>query len=418
MRGVLHNAPHMIIHVAKYEHNGLTNHILGDVQDLYAWYSGFLGDIDEEHSDEIHKTVANIIDGKSTELDKVDAIYNWVQQNIKYIAIEDGLGGFRPRLPTTVFARRYGDCKDMSTLIYKMLKLANIPSNLTWIGTKSIPYTHTEVPTPMADNHMVCTYINNNNYYFLDATDQYNVLGIPTAHIQGREALVSKDVNDFELVNVPVVPSQMNYISDSVYCQISNGVVLGVGKSVFAGYKKIPVTNNLQNLEGKEKRAFLDLLLNKGNNKFSLHSVKTRNLGEKNKELVIDYDFKIEDYVLLSSDEIFINPHLSRDSENELIDKNTTTEDIYYPYKSLKSLQYLIEIPEGYEVSHLPDDVDYSGDQFGFGICYKINEGKIEVTQTFQINTLKLKNDRFDEWNGMMKKMFAAYKESVVLGKI
>jgi hypothetical protein len=47
-------------------------------------------------------------------------------------------------------------------------------------------------------------------YYFLDATDQYNILGMPTSHIQGREALVHKGTSNFELIDVPVVPSDQN----------------------------------------------------------------------------------------------------------------------------------------------------------------------------------------------------------------
>jgi len=416
--GVLHTAPHLIIHVDSYEYNGIKHNILGDVKDLHAWYQNFLDGINEGDSEDMKKMVENIIQGKATEKEKVEAIYEWVQQNIKYIAIEDGLGGFRPRPSHTVFTRRYGDCKDMSILIHNMLKLANIPSNLAWIGTTAIPYSHKEVPTPMADNHMICTYVNNNQYYFLDATDQYNILGIPTSHIQGREALIHKGINDFELVDVPVVPSERNLIIDSVFLKIDDNEVIGSGQAIFSGYNRIPVTNNLENLQEDDKKAFLNLLLNKGNNKFALTSVKTENVYEKNLDLHINYNFTIEDYLLRTSDEIFINPHLDKELEDEMIDMSSTQSDIYYPYKRLSSKVFCIEIPDNFKVTFLPQDAQYDDGDFGFSISYKVKENKILINQKIRINTLQLKTSQFDSWNRMIKGLFSAYKESVVLGNI
>lgn len=416
--GVLHNAPHLIIHVDSYEHNGETNHILGDVKDLHSWYVNFLSGIDDEDNEDMKLMVNNIIEGKSTEIEKVEAIYDWVQQNVKYIAIEDGLGGFKPRGSNTVFTRRYGDCKDMSNLLHNMLNLADIPSNLAWIGTTAIPYTHSEVPTPMADNHMICTYRNNNRYYFLDATDQYNILGVPTSHIQGREALINKGFNDYELVNVPVVLAGKNLVMDSVSITIEKDKVVGSGQAVFSGYNKIPVANNLENLNEDDNKLFLNQLLKKGNNKFKLNAVETKNVSTKNADLIINYDFSVDDYIIRSANEIFINPHLSKELEHGLIDLTIPQKDIHYSYKRMTSNTICLRIPENFKISFLPEDSQYNGGDFGFSIKYKISDDRIIVHQKVEINTLQLQTDQFDSWNKMIKGLFSAYKESIVLGEI
>ena len=415
--GVLHTAPHLIIHVDSYEYKGVRHTILGDVHDLHAWYQNFLVGIEDEESAEMKLMVNNIIEGKATELEKVEAIYNWVQQNIKYIAIEDGLGGFKPRASNVVFSRRYGDCKDMSNLLHNMLGMANIPSNLTWIGTMAIPYSHREVPTPMADNHMICTYETNEQYYFLDATDQYNRLGIPTSHIQGREALINKGANEFELVDVPVVSSEKNLTMDSLYFVINEGVILGSGRTMYSGYKKSPIANNLENLDEDDKKSFLNLILKKGNNKFFLNSVTTCNVIDKNKDLLIDYDFTIEDYAISSDDEIFVNPHFSKLLDGEFIDIGLTKEPIHFDYKSETLNVYGIEIPQGYEVSFLPENVQSEQDEYGFSIEYAVIDNQILINQKIKINTLQLKTNQFESWNKMVKEVFTASKESIVLAK-
>jgi transglutaminase-like putative cysteine protease len=412
--GVLHTAPHLIIHVDSYEYNGEKHNVLGDVADLHAWYQKFLEGIDADNNANLETMVQNIVEGKSTELEKVEAIYYWVQQNIKYIAIEDGLGGFRPRGANTVYSRRYGDCKDMSNLLHNMLNIAEIPSNLAWIGTKSIPYSHSEVPTPMADNHMICTYLDGDQYYFLDATDQYNILGMPTTHIQGREALVHKGISDFELVNVPVVASEKNQVVDSVFLSIEDQGLAGVGRIRYTGYNRIPITNNLENLDEKDKKIFLNAILNKGNNKFQLSAMETKHLAEKEQDLEISYKFSLDDYMLKAANEIYLNPHLNKELEYGIIDLVNTKSDIHYPYKNITFNVFSIDIPEQYAVSYLPENRSFDNDSFGFDINYRIEQDKVIMEQRININTIQLNTSEFDSWNKMIKGLFAAYKESIV----
>jgi hypothetical protein len=240
---------------------------------------------------------------------------------------------------------------------------------------------------------------------------------MPTTHIQGREALIHKGTNDFELVSVPVVSSKLNRKVDSVNISIEQNQLLGNGKIIYSGYNRIPITVNLENLHGKEKKVFLNNILNKGNNKFLLTNVQTKYLSEKNEDLEVEYTFTLDDYVLNVSDEIYVNPHLEKELEAGLIDLKSTREDIHYPYKNISSNVVSIEIPEGYSVSYLPNDRHYNDNDFGFDIKYKLDQRKVIMKQDIDINTIILQTSQFDSWNQMVKQLFAAYKESIVLQK-
>ena len=160
------------------------------------------------------------------------------------------------------------------------------------------------------------------------------------------------------------------------------------------------------------------MLLKKGNNKFKLNSVETKNISEKDTDLTMDYNFSIDDYVIKSEDEIFINPHLSKELEDGLIDITITQKDIHHSYKRLVSNIFCISIPENFEVSFLPENAEYDGGDFSFNISYKVEHNKIIVHQKVEINTLQLKTEQFASWNRMIKGLFSAYKESIVLDRI
>ena len=416
---ILHTAPHLIVYVDSYMFNGVKKPVLSGVGDLHNWYQHFVHEADstEQDSKGMDSLVSRLVSGKQDELQKVDAVYKWVQQNIKYIAIEDGLGGFMPRNATKVFARRYGDCKDMSNLLHRMLQVAGIPSHRTWIGTNAIPYTHEEVPTPMADNHMICTYKNDGHYYFLDATDPYNKLGMPSFHIQGKEALVNGGKDKYELVQVPVVPFDRNKTEDSVTVRLDNGLINGKGFAIYSGYARIPVTDNLLNMDEKDQQDFLTSMLGKGNNKFFIQNVDTKNKLNSGQNLEIDYDFKIENYILKTDKDLIFNPHLSKTLANSLVDTTANKDDIHYPYKNLTRNVVSVDIPDGYKIQYIPKNQSYKKDNFGFDLQYNNLGNRIQLTQDVYINALKLSKDQFGDWNAMVKELLKAYKESVVFTK-
>src|SRR5690606_41037728 len=96
--------------------------------------------------------------------------------------------GFIPREADKVFERKFGDCKDMTSIITEMAKYVNVPNvNFTWIGTRELPYTYQQLPTPAVDNHMIATYIKDGKKIYLDATDANVPFGMPSGFIQGKE---------------------------------------------------------------------------------------------------------------------------------------------------------------------------------------------------------------------------------------
>src|SRR5690606_10059817 len=166
--------PHIIPVITGYQSNGKKTELANNVADLYKWYYSLVKDINQDKPDEeLIKVVESLTADKPNDFEKVKAIYYWVQNNIKYIAFEYALGGFIPREANEVFKKKYGDCKDNSSILHEMFEIAGIRGNLTWIGTRSIPYTYDEVPTPLVDNHMILSYANNDEIYFLDATGRH-----------------------------------------------------------------------------------------------------------------------------------------------------------------------------------------------------------------------------------------------------
>ena len=409
--------PHIVPIINSYKVKKETKKVLGKVSDLYNWYYSLVENVNTEPADQdLIKIVNTITKDKKNDLEKVKEIYYWAQKNIKYIAFEYALGGFIPRESNEVFRKKYGDCKDNSSILYKMLEIAGVKGNLTWIGTRSIPYTYKEVPTPVVDNHMILSYENNGKTYYLDATGRYIKFGLPTSFIQGKEALVSYG-KEFKIKKVPVVEAKENAFIDSTTVNIADDALVGNSNTSISGYPKINYFNNLENINSESKlKGFYNTRFQKGNNKFLINKFNEINKYNYDKNFNINYDFQIKNYFKKLGDEIYINLNLNKTISDFKTDKKREN-SIEYDYKRYYSYVTKLIVPEGYKVDYLPESVSISNNFMACKINYELKGNQVFYNQNITLNFLILTKQEQKEVNKLIKKIERSYKEIIVLKK-
>ena len=409
--------PHIIPIITSYKENNETKKLLDGVGGLYSWYYSLVENINKEDTDpELEALVAELTKGKASDLEKVKALYYWTQKNIKYIAFEYALGGFIPREANDVFQKKYGDCKDNSSILYKMLEIAGLEGNLTWIGTRKIPYTYEEVPTPAVDNHMILSYEYNNKTYYLDATGRYIQIDYPSSFIQGKEALIANG-KSYKIKKIPVVAANLNTITDSTYLKISGRDIIGSSQTKLSGYLK----NNLfYNLENTRKEAAVKELYNKrfskGSNKFLITSFTEENKFSYEEDFLVRYNFTIQDYVQNIGSEIFINPHINNNIAG-IKTKKDRKYAIEFDYKKQYSYTNTIEIPEGYTVSYIPTSVSLGTELLSVNLSYSKVNNTLVCQQDVVFNFINLSVVAQQKVNAIIEQTEKAFKEIIVLQK-
>lgn len=80
-------------------------------------------------SDTMRELVEEIRREADSPLERIRRVYNYVAREIRYVAWEFGIHGYQPYNATTIFARRFGDCKDKSILMSTLLAELGIESH-------------------------------------------------------------------------------------------------------------------------------------------------------------------------------------------------------------------------------------------------------------------------------------------------
>ena len=118
----------------------------------------------------LQAVVANIRNAGGTPAEQALRALQFVQEQIRYVSISIGPGGFRPSSPEQVLERRFGDCKDKSLLLTTLLRQLGMDAQPALVNTRRGRVLDSNLPTPYAFNHAIVRMRLGNDTYWLDGT--------------------------------------------------------------------------------------------------------------------------------------------------------------------------------------------------------------------------------------------------------
>lgn len=410
--------PHLALYVKSYETRGGRREVLPNLDALYRWYWTFVKDLNKDPGGELPGIVEKLKKESKSEQDLVRRIFYWVQDNIQYVAFEDGMRGLIPHSGAYTCEKKYGDCKDMANMIVNMLQIAGITAYPTWIGTRDLPYAYSHWPTPIVDNHMIATYISpSGEYVFIDGTSKYTPLGLPSSMIQGKEALIALNPDKYEVRVVPEVPAAKNVMTDSMFIRLEGTAVLGGGNVRLTGYPKVFGDADLDEPDKETLKKEVTALVSKGNNKFNLLDYSIRNQLDRESQTRVAYTFSIPDYVQKAGTDLFVNLNLNKDFYSVFMSRATRPFPKESDYRYTETHHTVLEIPEGFTIDELPPNSSYAGSFISHELAYRQADNKIFLSRTLVVDYLLLDPSDFDAWNNDIRKLSDCYKESLMLRK-
>ncbi|HEY8165819.1 MAG TPA: DUF3857 domain-containing protein [Gemmatimonadaceae bacterium] len=186
--------------------------------------------------------ITTVLAGARSLDDSIRALHKWVAQDIRYVAITLGSGGYVPRSADSVVRTGFGDCKDKSMLFLAALRK---------IGVKGYPVLlninggeQKESPALGQFNHMIAAVERGNAYQFADLTaETYPVGKLPRSE-EGNLAVLVKE-QDAEEITLPESP--LGKMTTTVLGQLStDGVFTGTLEQAVSGELEMSLRSLLQ----------------------------------------------------------------------------------------------------------------------------------------------------------------------------
>lgn len=402
--------PYIMVHSKTATIGDKTFTYFNTLSDQYNWYKNLVSSINND-SVIVKNQTQNIVSGLTDDMDKVKKIFQWIQDNIRYIAFEDGIAGFKPDNAQEVLRKKYGDCKGMANLMVEMLRSIGLDARKCWIGTRHIAHDYS-TPSLSSDNHMICAWIKPDEIVYLDATEKYIGFGEIGERIQGRPTMIENG-DLFMIKNIPDRSFTQNTSTEKRSLKIVGQDLSGRVKQVWKGENKEFMLHGFHNINIDKQELALKSFLSEQNKNIEITNLNIVNITDYNKDLEIEYDFVWRNAISTFGDVSYIEPDNRRFLENFKFDLTKRKLPYLFDFKDHVLMESEIELPQGKLLNTLPEKLSIDKKGYSFTASYHINEGKLIYKNEIIIKDTRLNLADLSQWNKDIDALSAFYNEQI-----
>ncbi len=344
-------------------------------REIGTWYNG-LTEHRRDATPEIRQRALELTAGKASAFDKMLALANFVQQDIRYVAVELGIGGYQPHSAADVFTHRYGDCKDKVTLLSSMLKEIGIESHYVIINTVRGSVTD-GTPPNLGFNHAilaielpatpeayllpaVITHKKLGRLMFFDPTQILVPFGQLPGYLQANYGmLVTSDGG--ELVQLPQSRVDANGVKRTAQLAIDeNGTLKGDVVEVWSGDGAVTRRYLLRAArQDVDQIKPVETMLSHSLATFEITKAAVGNAKLTDRPLEWHYTLEAERYAKNAGDLLLVRPRVMGNESSGLLEtKKPRVHPIEFAAPERNTDLFEITLPPGYVVDELPPPVN------------------------------------------------------------
>ncbi len=330
------------------------------------WYNGLTADR-RNPTTEIQAEVQRLTAGVSSFDGIVRVLASFLQTEIRYVAVEIGIGGYQPHSASDTFKHRYGDCKDKATLLGTMLKVAGIRSYYVVIHTRhgiaradapALTFNHMilaiELPKDAPAYRSVVTAKDGRKLLIFDATDTYTPVGELRGDLQGNVGLLVTETGG-EAITLPLLDPTSNIVTrDGRFNLNPDGTLTGEIVEKRTGDNGSEIRAALKRSSESERTQFLERYFGHFLNGATINESKIENLAQLNQELILRYKITSGKYSQNAGPLILIRPRVMGE-KGFALDWKDRKYSVELDAPTFQSDTFEIRIPDDFVVDDVPE---------------------------------------------------------------
>lgn len=408
--GMSHLAPHLLVMCKEAAPAGEKITYFKTLGDQYAWYMSLVKQINNDHQ-QIKAKAIDLTKNINSDTAKVKVLFQWIQDNIRYIAFEDGLAGFKPANAQDVLAKKYGDCKGMANLMTEMLRGIGLDGRLCWLGTNHIVYDYS-TPSLGVDNHMISAWLYRDKIFYLDPTEKYIGFNELAERIQGRQVLIENG-DKYLLKNIPVADAIQNTSTEKRKLSIVGNDLKGKVQQVWKGENKEWLLTQLHSTKADKQEEQLMKYLAEGNTNYQISNMQIFNLNDYNADLKIEYDLLFKNAVTSVGNQMYIDVDTRKDFATMSFDTTSRKLPYQFYFKTHLIFETEIEMPHNASAGALPGVLKIDNPSYIIRGNYTAGKNSIVYQREIQLKNTLLKRNEFSEWNASVNKLNDFYNNQL-----
>ena len=412
---------------------GGANHGFLTWKDMGIWYNT-LTQGRRDPSPEIQQQVAALTSSLKSPLAKMEALSAFLQNEIRYVGIWFGIGGYQPHAAPEVFKHRFGDCKDKATLLSTMLKEIGIESYYVIIHTQRGGVTSTtpphlgsfnhailaiQLPEGVADTSLVAVlrHPRLGRLLIFDPTDTLTPFGALRGDLQDNYGMLVTPEGG-ELIELPRLPTTASGIQRLAKLTLDaegnlRGDVSEIRLGDAARYQRHALRSAKQYADQIKP---IETLMTHSLGMFQVTHATVTNLQQNRLPFEYRWSFVAPNYGKLAGELLLIRPRvIDIKSSGALETKEPRKYPLELPGPSRDTDRFEITLPPNYAVDDVPSPVDADYPFASYHSKSEVQGNVLIYTRVFEVKEVSIPIGQIDDLRKLYRIIASDERNTAVL---
>ncbi|WP_236027173.1 DUF3857 domain-containing protein [Gelidibacter pelagius] len=348
--------PYAMLNLKNFSYEGYVGNS-NDWEGLGKWMHEQLLSGRTRVSEKTRNEIMTLVSGLDDPIDKAKVVYQYVQNNTRYISVQEGIGGIQPIDALKVDEVKYGDCKGLSNYTKALLDLVGVESYYTRVYAS--PDNLVDINKDFASflgqsNHVILNLPYEGTNIWLECTSQTSPFGYNANFTDDRNVFVIRP-DGGEVVRTKIYTAAENLLDTKA------NIVLTEDGDIEAKINLNSYGTQYGHHERIQYRTIKDQTLHYKDYWRHINNIDVLSMNYNNDKDAIRFTENIEltakKYASKTGDRLFLSPNFF----NVLSNVPTRYRDRKLPFEIERGFhdmdEYVISIPENYEVEALQNDL-------------------------------------------------------------
>lgn len=373
------------------------------------WYSA-LEKASRTPTPEIRKKAAELVAGKTTDAQKLEALYDFVAPNFRYVSISLGSGRYQPRAAHDVLRDQYGDCKDKHTLLVSLMESIGLQASTVLIH--STVKLDPDFPSPSQFDHVITKAAVGPEPMWLDVTTEIAPFRLLSPNLRKKQALVVPSKGTARLEETPPDPPVLNLQVQEIDAKVGDlGKLSGRIKLTMRGDVELLMRTIFRRAPAAQWKNVLQKMNEAMGLGGEVSEVKVSDPVATREPFVVEYQVATPNFIEWTKKKVDLKLPLSNASFSPPEDGKSEIE-----LGSPSEFQYRLrlELGPGYQ-ARAPVPVSVSRDYGEYRGSYKIEGNVFTAERTLKLRARTLPADRSGDYAAFRRVVVADDEQTLAL---
>lgn len=358
----------------------------------------------------IRQEVQSLIKHIDDPLEKTRRLYNYMQQQTRYVSVQLGIGGFRPIIAEKVAESKYGDCKALSNYMKALLNEAGIKSHLVVIGS-GMPKMDLNFSSIGQANHMILAVPLKNDTTYLECTSQIWPMGF-IGHDNANRPVLLVGSEGGKIAYTPAYKAKDNKQIRHASITILNDASASI--ELQTHFTNTQFENHLFKLFLEPQDQRKRLLNQYAYNAMDLVSVDYKQKNKQLPEMSEHLKFKVKDLFTKNGDRIFLTINQTNVQESSLqkMNERKTQFSLDFPYTDEDEIVYTL--PVDFSVEFVPRDIEINSEFGSYTAKFIVENEKLIYKRRKVMEAKTYPADKYNAYIDFIKSMNSADKQKAI----